>query len=479
MEQPHVIVHPLPVQGHIKPMLCLAQLLSEAGLYTTFLITHHAQKRMANFPALTTQFPNIHFEFISDGFPDDHPRDVNSGFFSDIKIKTKPHFKQFLLSLKKKSENGFSPPVTCIIADGYVVYSFEVAEELRLPTFTFVSHGACFLQAYHSIPLLIQQCHLPFRDDNINYQIQCVPGLEGLLRRKNLPPVCLLNLEADNPSFQEHLKDILGMKRSSGVIINTFNDLEVQCLPHVATHFQKFYTVGPLHAFLNSKIGNDSHLVASHASLWKAEKKCIAWLDSQPLRSVLYVSFGTLARRSISQLLEFWHGLVDSGHRFLWVVRPDVILEEEGENVIIPEQLQVGAKENGYIVDWAPQEQVLAHNAVGGFLTHCGWNSILESIIARIPMICWPHTNDQNINTDLVCKVLKIGIELEAFNRSSVKSTVETLMGSKRKALQKSVDKFANCAQDGIGHGGSSNHNLEMLVTDIKKIKTEELKVHL
>ncbi|KAH7514549.1 hypothetical protein FEM48_Zijuj11G0101200 [Ziziphus jujuba var. spinosa] len=406
MEQPHVIVHPLPVQGHIKPMLCLAQLLSEAGLYTTFLITHHAQKRMANLPALTTQFPNIHFEFISDGFPKDHPRDVNSSFFNDIKIKTKPHFKQFLLSLKKKSENGASPPVTCIIADGYVFYSFEVAEELRLPIFAFVSHGACFLQAYHSIPLLIQQGHLPFRDDNINYQIQCVPGLEGLLTSKNLPPVCLLNLEAENSFFQEHVKDILGMNRSSGVIINTFNDLEVQCLPHVTTHFQKFYTVGPLHAFVNSKIGKDSHLLASHASLWKAEKKCIDWLDSQPLRSVLYVSFGTLARKSISQLLDFWHGLVDSGHRFLWVVRPDVILEEEGENVIIPEQLQT-------------------------------------------------------------------------FNRSSVKSTVDTLMGSKREAFQRSVDRIANCAQDGIGHGGSSNHNLEMLVTDIKKIKTEELKVHL
>lgn len=162
MEQAHVVVHPLPVQGHIKPMLCLAQLLSEAGLYVTFLITHHAHKRLANFPALATHFPNLHFESISDGFPEDHPRDVNSGFFTEIKIKTKPHFKQVLVSLERKSENALSPPVTCIIADGYLVYSFEVAEELRLPIFSFVSHGACFLQAYFSIPMLIQQGHLPF-----------------------------------------------------------------------------------------------------------------------------------------------------------------------------------------------------------------------------------------------------------------------------------------------------------------------------
>ncbi|XP_060671451.1 7-deoxyloganetic acid glucosyltransferase-like [Ziziphus jujuba] len=187
--------------------------------------------------------------------------------------------------------------------------------------------------------------------------------------------------------------------------------------------------------------------------------------------------FGSLAQASISQLSEFWHGLVNSGHPFLWVLRPDVILCEEGEHVIVPQELQKGANEKGLIVDWARQEQVLGHDSIGGFLTHCGWNSILESIVARIPLICWPQTSDQNINADLVSNVLGAGLELEACDRLIVRRAVENLMGSKREELQNSIDRIAKCAQDVIGAGGSSIHNLGILVEDIKKIKLESQNV--
>lgn len=74
-------------------------------------------------------------------------------------------------------------------------------------------------------------------------------------------------------------------------------------------------------------------------------------LHSQPLKSVLYVGFGSLAKASISQVMEFCHGLLNSGYPFLWVIRPDAMLyEEEGEN-LIPKGLQMGEKENGYLVD--------------------------------------------------------------------------------------------------------------------------------
>lgn len=304
----------------------------------------------------------------------------------------------------------------------------------------------------------------------MDLEINGVAGLEGILRRKNLPPACMMK-EAGSPLFKQHLNETLAMNRTSGLIINTFDGLEVQSLPHIANKFSKVYPIGPLHAFLNSKVRNASQLIASHASLWKAEQNCIAWLDSQPLKSVLYVSFGTLAKRSISQLLEFWHGLVNSGHPFLWVIHPDVILDEEKETVI-PEELQKGAKENGYVVDWAPQEEVLAHKAVGGFVTHCGWNSILESVMSRIPLICWPYTSDQNINADLVSNVLRIGVELENCDRSTIESTVRDLMDSRKEEFQNSIDKIAKYGQDGIGHGGSSNQNFEILVEDIKRIKS-------
>jgi hypothetical protein len=98
------------------------------------------------------------------------------------------------------------------------------------------------------------------------------------------------------------------------------------------------------------------------------------------------------------QLFEFWHGLVNSGKPFLWVVRRDGIVGLEGEHAI-PEELHEGTKERGFLVDWAPQEEVLANQAVGGFLTHSGWNSTLESIVAGVPMLCWPTITDQQINS--------------------------------------------------------------------------------
>ena len=169
MEQvvPHVVLHPLPTAlGHIKPLLCLAQLLSEAGLHITFVITHHTHKSLENLSTLSTQFPNLHFEAISDGLPDDHPRSLTLDFFYDIKTKTKPHFKELLLLL-----NTQSPPVTCIINDGYVSYPIDVAEELNIPIFTFCPHSACFLLSFFCIPKLIEDGHLPFSGELFFFNI--------------------------------------------------------------------------------------------------------------------------------------------------------------------------------------------------------------------------------------------------------------------------------------------------------------------
>ncbi|XP_024934773.3 7-deoxyloganetic acid glucosyl transferase [Ziziphus jujuba] len=468
MEQqqpPHVVLHSIPAHGHIRPLLFLAQLLSQAGFCITFVFTHHFRKSFENLTALSTQFPNLHFEFISDGLPDDHPRSLTFDFFFDIKTKTKPHLKELILLLNAKL-----PPVTCIISDQYILYPVEVAEELGIPSFTFSSHSASCTLTYFIVPKLIEDGHLPFADDDMNHEIIGVPGVEGILRRRNLPAFCVLP-DVHHPAFQFLLNEFTGMTRySSGLIINTFDELEDQCLPQLATHFGKVYSVGPLHAILNSKIEKyGSQLMGSHISSWKADQNCLAWLDSQPLKSVLYVSFGSLINVSVSQLLEFWHGLVNSGHPFLWVIRPDVILSEAEHG--IPEELKIGAKEKGYIVDWAPQEEVLSHQAVGGFFTHCGWNSISESIMARIPMMCWPLMYDQLINSDLITKVLRIGVELEACDRSTIETTIKTLMETRREEFQNSVNRMAKSAEDGIGQGGSSNLNIEILVQHIKKMK--------
>jgi hypothetical protein len=469
-QRPHVVMVPLPFQGHIKPLLCLAQLLSQTGLYITFVNTHHNHKRFANLSAISHQFPNINFESISDGIPDDdQPRDVLSyDFFCAMRFEAKAHLKELIGTLSRRSENDEVPPVTCIIGDGYISFAVEAAEELGIPVFSFCGHSAHFLLASLCIPKLIEDGRLPYEDDDMEHEINGVDGLEGRLRRKDLPGFCALK-DVHSAAYQFILNEFLAVTRSSGVILNTVNELEAPCITPITNSCGRAYTIGPLHALLNSQIGQCSQLMASHGSLWKSQQSCMTWLDSQPSRSVLYVSFGSVVKTSTSQLLEFWNGLVDSGYTFLWVVRLDMLKEGDEDHQVVPEELKMGPKERGYIVDWAPQEEVLNHDAVGGFLTHGGWNSILESIFAGIPMISWPHLGDQRINSECIRKVWRIGVELEACDRCTIQKTINTLM-SRREEFQRSVDMAAKWARDAIGHNGSSYSNFEMLVEDIKKI---------
>lgn len=109
---------------------------------------------------------------------------------------------------------------------------------------------------------------------------------------------------------------------------------------------------------------------------------------------MIYVSFGSSTVLTREELVEFWHGLVNRKNRFLWVMRPDLVVGKENGDWI-PAELEEGTKERGFMVGWAPQEEVLAHKAVGGFLTHSGWNSTLESLVASVPMICCPYFANQ------------------------------------------------------------------------------------
>ena len=124
----------------------------------------------------------------------------------------------------------------------------------------------------------------------------------------------------------------------------------------------------------------------------------MVWLDAQPLKFVIYVSFGSITIMTKDKLMEFWYSLVNRKKHFLWAIRPDLVIQKDGEGQI-PVELVEGTKDRGYMVGWVPQEEVLVHQAVGG------WNSTLESIVVGVPMICWPYFADQQINSRFVSEV--------------------------------------------------------------------------
>ena len=216
--------------------------------------------------------------------------------------------------------------------------------------------------------------------------------------------------------------------------------------------FPNVYTIGPLNALVKTKIGDDiiSQCLSSSSNLLEPNDNCLTWLDSKPLRSVVYVSFGSIARVTRSQLLEFWYGLVNSGASFLWVIRRDMIKGVKKDDMI-PMKLEEATKERRFVVDWAPQEDVLAHSAVGGFFTHSGWNSVLESIDAGVPMICWPLFGDHQLNSRWVSEGWKIGLDMkDTCDRSTIEIIIKTLMKHRREEIIKSMDRFSKLAHDSI-----------------------------
>lgn len=178
---------------------------------------------------------------------------------------------------------------------------------------------------------------------------------------------------------------------------------------------------------------------------------------------------------SREDLFEFWHGLVNSGHPFLWVVRQDLVEGRTTESEKPPPELEEVTKARGCLVAWAPQQEVLAHPAVGCFLTHSGWNSTMESMVAGVPMICWPFIGDQLINSRFVSEVWKIGVDIKDMHgRKAVEMMVRKVMDGKgAEEMKRLAGEMARMARESVEEEGSSYRDLQRLIQHIKSFSAQ------
>jgi hypothetical protein len=250
------------------------------------------------------------------------------------------------------------------------------------------------------------------------------------------------------------------VKACSGLIWNSFEEIERDALSKLSQVFTvPIFHIGPFHKYFP----------ASSSSLITPDQSCISWLDTQTPNSVLYVSFGSLAAVNETEFLEMAWGLLHSNQPFLWVVRPGLVRGSESSESLPDGFLEMVGK-RGYIVKWAPQQQVLAHPATGGFWTHNGWNSTLESICEGVPMICQPFSGDQRVNARYVSDVWKIGIHLEynKLERREIERAIKGLMvETKEQGMRQRTVSLKEKANLCVSHGGSSYHSLETLTNYI------------
>ncbi|XP_048139634.1 7-deoxyloganetic acid glucosyl transferase-like [Rhodamnia argentea] len=468
---PHVVIFPLAAQGHVNSMLKLAELLALSGLHITFINSEHIHHRLlqhAEVQARFDDYPYFRFKTISDGLPMDHPRpgDHCLTTFNYIKSITKPLFEELV--------DAPGQPVTCIIADGMFTFTIDIARDLGVPIIAFRTISASSFWAYFCIPRMIENGDLPIKgDEDMDHIVTSVPGMEDILRCRDLPSFCRVS-DLSDWLLQYVTTQTLQTTRARALILNSFDQLEGPAISQIRTHIPNIYTIGPLHSHLKSRLSSAPSSPpppSASNSLWEVDRSCISWLDEQPPKSVIYVSFGSITTLNRHDFAEFWHGLVNSGRRFLWVVRPDS-LAESGPGAV-QEELREATAERGCVVGWAPQEEVLQHGAVAAFLTHSGWNSTLESVVAGKPMVCWPFFADQQVNSRFVSRAWKLGLDMkDVCDRVVVERMVNGVMGERKEEFAAAGAEMARRAREAVSEGGSSWDNLDRLIEDIRSMKT-------
>ncbi|TYI83933.1 hypothetical protein E1A91_D05G328400v1 [Gossypium mustelinum] len=440
-----VILFPLPFQGHINPMLQLANILHERGFSISIIHTRFNSPNPLNYPL-------FRFYPIPDGLSENHviSSDPNRivAFVKFLNSNCQTPLRDCLAKLISTSLED-EDPIACLVTDALWYSTQAVADDLKLPRIVLRTSNVSSFIVLSSMSLLFEKGYLPLQDSVAEMEVPELPQF----RFKDIAM-----LEAsDRESFLQFIEILVQeTKASSGIILNSCEDLEQEFLSKLSLLFPiPVFLIGPFHKYFP----------ASSSSLLPQDRTCISWLDKQQPNSVIYVSFGSVAAIEEADFLEVAWGLANSMQAFLWVVRPGLVQGSEWLE-LLPNGFLEMVGERAHIVKWAPQQEVLAHPSTGAFWTHCGWNSTLESLCEGVPMICQPSFGDQKIDSRFVSHVWRVGVHLEfKIERGEIERAIRRLMvepegQEMRERIKLIKDKINLC----LKLGGSSYKSLDNLV---------------
>ena len=295
--------------------------------------------------------------------------------------------------------------------------------------------------------------------------IEWIPPVQKEISLKYIPS-SIRTTDKNNPVLNFFIQQFEILPKANVIIMNTFDSLEHQVLEALSSRLPPIYPIGPINLLVAESI-QDAKLKDIGLDLWDVQSECMKWLDSQQPNSVVYVSFGSVNVMSPQHLVEFAWGLANSEKPFLWIVRPNLV---GGETISLPAEFAAETEGRGMFVKWCNQEEVLKHPSVGGFLTHSGWNSTMESIVGGVAMLSWPCFAEQPMNS-YYCKTewgngLEIGSDVK---REEVEKLVRVLMGDGEKGedMRRNAREWKTKAEEACKFGGSSSTNLDRLISEM------------
>ncbi|KAF5473719.1 hypothetical protein F2P56_005687 [Juglans regia] len=481
--QPHFVLIPLMAQGHMIPMIDMARLFAEHGVIVSLVTTPYNASRFettihratgSGLPILLVQ---LEFPCKQVGLPAGYEnldilpsRDLLTKFYEGLSMLQQP--------LEKHLQNQRHPP-TCIISDKCLSWTSNTAQKFNIPRLVFHGMGCFSLLSSHNIKFY--NAHRSISSDSEPFVI---PGLPQriLITRAQLPGsfVTLPGLDDVRDKMQE------AESTAYGVVVNTFNELEQGIVEEYGKAIKKkVWCVGPVSLYNKESLDKfergDKTLID--------EQQCLEWLNSMEPSSVIYTCLGSLCRLVPSQIIELGLGLEASKQPFIWVIKTGeryLELEEWLEN----ERFEERNKGRGLLIKgWAPQDFILSHPAIGGFITHCGWNSTIESVCHGVPMITWPLFSEQFFNEKLVVEILRIGIRVGVeipvrwgeeekvgvlVKKEKVEKAIALLMdgGDEGVRRRKKARELGEMARRAMEKGGSSQLNMSSLIEDITKLQS-------
>ncbi|KAF1888444.1 hypothetical protein Lal_00011215 [Lupinus albus] len=448
---------PSPGLSHLIPLVEFAKKLVEQhhNIYVTFLIPTLGSTSSSMIQILNNLPPNINFTILPQINTHQLPQNVHFVTKMSLTVKLSlPFLHEALKSLTCTTN------LAALVFGMFSVDALEVAKQFNLLSYVFYATGAIFLSFSFSLPKI---------DDSVFTELTNtvnIPGCVVPYKVKDLP---------DPIPYERSSKSIVGRTKIlslvDGVIVNSFTDLEgdaIRALQEKRLNGKNALCVYPVGPIIQSKSTNNEN-----------QFECIEWLNTQPQKSVLYVSFGSGGTLSQDQINELAFGLELSNQKFLWVMRApsnsssSAYLTRQKENPL--DYLPIGflerTKAQGLVIpSWAPQIQVLSHGSIAAFLSHCGWNSTLESVVHGVPIIAWPLFAEQRMNAVTLTQVLKVAIRVKVdeesgiVKRDEIGKVIKRIMeGNEGFEICKRIKNLSDAASDALCENGSSYNVLSDL----------------